>query len=74
MSPIASIGLCIPSSDGTLGCDSRCDVEGPGPTSHCFHSGLTVLDASGPSLQLGFATEGASELGMLTDLIFFTIF
>ena len=74
MSPIASIGLCIPSSDGMLACDNRCDVEGPGPTSHCFHTGLTVSDASGPSLQLGFATEGASVLGMLTDSIFFTIF
>ena len=35
---------------------------------------VPLATVSTQSLQLGFATEGASVLGMVTDLIFFTIF
>ena len=60
----------LQSSDGRLYCDSRSGVVGPGTTSYRFHAGTTVPDAHSSSLHLGFATEGASVLGVLTDFNF----
>ena len=57
-------------SDGRLYHDSRSGVVGPGTTSYHFHAGTTVPDACSSSLHLGFATEGASVLGVLTDFNF----
>ena len=54
----------LQSSDSRLYCDSRSGVVGPGPASYCFHAGTTVPDPYSSSL-LGFATKGASILGML---------
>ena len=60
----------LQSSDGRLYCDGRSGVVGPGTTSYCFHAGTTVPDAHRSSLHLGFATEGASVLGVLADFNF----
>lgn len=60
----------LQSSDGRLYCDSRSGVVGPGTTSYCFHARTTVPDPHSSSLHLGFATEGASILGVLADFNF----
>ncbi len=68
------------SSDGRLYCDGRtyCDgrsgVVGPGATSDGFHAGATMPDPHSSSFHLGFATEGASVLGVLAYFIIFSIF
>lgn len=55
----------LQSSDSRLYCDSRSGVVGPGTTSYCFHAGATVPDPHSSSLHFGFATKGASVLGVL---------
>ena len=60
----------LQSSDGRLHCEGRSGVVGPGTTSDCFHAGATVPGPNGSPLHLGFAREGASELGVLADLNF----
>ena len=60
----------LQSSDGRLYCDGRSGVVGPGTTSYCFHAGTTVPDPHSSSLHFGFATEGASVLGVLADFNF----
>ena len=46
-------------------CGDRDDAVSPGTTSFCFHGGTTVPDAHISSFHLGFATEGATVVGML---------
>lgn len=58
----------LQSSDGRLYCDSRSGVVGPGATSDGFHAGATMPDPHSSSFHLGFATEGASVLGVLAYL------
>ena len=67
MCPIVELLLVFqfpPSSDGRLDCGSRSN----------FHAGATVPDPHSLPLRLGFATGGASVLGVLADLTFLTIF
>ena len=61
----ASIGLSIPQSR-----DGRSGVVGPGTTSDCFPTGTTGPGPHSSSLHLGFATKGASVLGVVADLGF----
>ena len=55
----------LQSPDSRLYCDSRSGVVGPGTTCYGFHAGTTTPDPQSSSFHLGFATEGASVLGVL---------
>lgn len=57
-------------SDGRLYGEGRRGAVAPGAASYCFHAGAAVPDPSSSSLHLGFATEGASGLGVRADFSF----
>ena len=60
----------LQSSDGRRGHDGRSGAVGPGTASGHFHAGAAVPGPHRSSLHLGFATKGASVLGVVADLGF----
>lgn len=60
----------LQSPDVRIYCDGRSGFVGQAPPELCFHAGTTAPDPHSSSFHLGFATEGGSVLGVLTDFNF----